>query len=94
MHTEGEWSINDWPQKTSDIAIGAPGTPRVAIIPLRHVSINEQEANAKLIAAAPKLLEACKDFIRNYKSSESDFIKQWASGLYLSAEGAVQEATK
>lgn len=57
-YTQGNWSINDWPQKDNDITIGAPGTPLIAKIPLRDVSINEQKANARLIAAAPDLLAA------------------------------------
>ncbi|OZA27567.1 MAG: hypothetical protein B7X93_08820 [Hydrogenophilales bacterium 17-61-9] len=50
-HTAEPWSINDWPQSRSEISIGAIGTPRVAIIPLRDVSINEQKANARRIVA-------------------------------------------
>jgi hypothetical protein len=57
-HSSGEWSINNWPQKDADIRIGAVGTPLIAIVPLRDVSINEQKDNAALIAAAPKLLAA------------------------------------
>jgi len=59
-HTPGPWSINDWPQATTDIAIGAVGAPLIAKVPLRDVSLNEQKANASLIAAAPDLLEALK----------------------------------
>lgn len=61
-HTPGPWSINDWPQATSDVGIGATGTPLVARISLRDVSINEQKANARLIAAAPELL-ACAEML-------------------------------
>lgn len=57
-HTPGSWSINDWPHNNADMSIGAPGTPKIAIIPLRDVSINEQKANAALIAAAPDMYEA------------------------------------
>ena len=56
--TPGPWSINEWPQAASDIAIGAVGTPLIARVPLRDVSINEQKANANLIAAAPDLFNA------------------------------------
>lgn len=63
--TPGPWSINEWPQAGSDIAIGAAGAPRIAILPLRYVSINEQVANAKLIAAAPDLLAALKQIAAN-----------------------------
>lgn len=59
-HTPGPWSINAWPQAGTDIAIGAIGTPLIAKVPLRDVSIIGQQANADLIAAAPELLEACQ----------------------------------
>lgn len=56
--TKGEWSINEWTQPDDRISIGAVGTPLIAIVPSRDVSYNEQKANAKLITAAPDLLEA------------------------------------
>lgn len=59
-HTPGPWTINDWPQDTSDIRIGAVGTPRIASIHLRDVSINEQKANAQLIARSPEMFAALK----------------------------------
>lgn len=58
QYTTGEWSINNWPQSNTDIAIGAVGTPLIARVPLRDVSINEQKANAILIAAAPDMIAA------------------------------------
>ena len=61
--TPGPWSINEWPQATSDIAIGAVGTPLIARVPLRDVSINEQKANAHLIAAAPELYCALQELL-------------------------------
>ena len=61
QHTPGLWSINEWPQATTDIAIGAIGTPLIAKVPLRDVSINEQKANARLIAAAPDLLAVVEE---------------------------------
>ena len=54
-HTEGPWSINEWPQNDNEIRIGATGTLRLATVHLRNVSINEQQANAQLISAAPNL---------------------------------------
>lgn len=68
--TLGSWSINDWPQKNAEITIGAIGTPLIAIVPLRDVSINEQKANAHLIAAAPDLLESLKNIWKAEFGSE------------------------
>lgn len=76
-HTPAPWSINDFPQKDSRISIGAIGTPLIAYVPDRDVSVNEQKANARLIASAPELLDALgiamqfdeklKEHIRRYE---------------------------
>jgi hypothetical protein len=51
-HTPLPWSINDWTQRDAEIRIGATGTPVIATVNLRDVSINEQKANAELIVTA------------------------------------------
>lgn len=66
QHTLGPWSVNDWPQATTDIAIGAVGTPLIAKVPLRDVSINEQKANARLIAECPELLTQLETMVRAF----------------------------
>lgn len=48
--TKGDWEV--WPLQKQPIRICAAGTPTIAEVPLRHVSINEQKANAELIAEA------------------------------------------
>lgn len=55
QHTPGPWSLNEWPQQGFDITIGAIGTPLIARIPARDVSLNEQKANARLVEAAPDM---------------------------------------
>lgn len=77
QYTTGEWSINNWPQSNTDIAIGAVGTPLIARIPLRDVSINEQKANARLIAAAPDMIDA---------------LRQWANAEATADEVELQNA--
>lgn len=61
-HTKGPWSINEWTQPDREIGIGAVGTPLIAKVMLRDVSINEQKANAKLIALAPEMLAVLQSF--------------------------------
>lgn len=85
-HTPGPWAINNWPQAGTDIAIGATGTPLIARVALRDVSINEQKANASLIAAAPALLELCERALRAL--SEDDF-----PGLRDDLRAAITQAT-
>jgi len=59
-HTPGPWIVRDHP--TQDIYIGPTndgGAPSVAIVPRRiSRTPGEHNANARLIAAAPELLEA------------------------------------
>lgn len=56
-YTPGPWSINQWTQPDREISIGAVGTPLIAKVMQRDVSINEQKANVRLIEQAPVLLD-------------------------------------
>jgi len=53
-HTPGPWSYST----VLKHRLGAAGVPVLAELVLTHVSINEYEANRKLIAASPLMLEA------------------------------------
>ena len=63
-HTPGPWSINTWTQPDSRISIGGPGTPLIAIVPLRDLSIVEQKAVAVLIVACTDMLEALEAIVQ------------------------------
>ena len=61
-HTPGPWSIAD---TVSDYRISGPdgiGVARTDGISPRRNNCEENAANARLIAAAPDLLEAAKEF--------------------------------
>jgi len=59
-HTKGEWKFNG-----KDIIVGQNiGQQRICtMIEHREEYKTEDEANARLIAAAPDLLAACEDFM-------------------------------
>jgi len=84
--TKGEWSYGVNNRKNIDIYID--GTLKtIATIPVRDVSYmptkQEAEANAKLIAAAPELLEALQEA---YKcSGEKNHLTKPVLDLMLSA---------
>lgn len=66
MFTQGDWNISKVRSSkdgnhTGDYRIAAKGTPKIATIHVRDVSVNQAKANAKLIKAAPKLYAACKE---------------------------------
>ena len=57
-HTKGEWITNEgqiYPQETGKT---------LALIPYFDKDSEEMQSNAKLIAAAPDLLKACIEFIK------------------------------
>lgn len=51
QHTPEPWSVNDWTQPDREISIGAVGTPLIAKVMMRDVSVNEHKANARRIVA-------------------------------------------
>lgn len=98
MHTKGEWYYEFNPlspiceKGQFTIKAGEVGRP-IAMLPMPNGGIDakaKQEANAKLIAAAPDLLEAlerCKEALKVVCSSKvTPFITQ--------AEKAIDKATK
>lgn len=52
-HTQGPWLPQIWGD--GSISIEAPGSITIA-----RINDNDAEANARLIAAAPELLDACE----------------------------------
>ena len=63
-HTPGPWAVNP----TGDIGPWYVGTQDegIADCDLGFCGAEEFEANARLIAAAPDLLEACERLMRDY----------------------------
>jgi len=62
MHTKGKWTVD---KSGTSIGVGSGKTYKQIAMTLMpgFVPDEEQLANARLIAAAPDLLEACRDFI-------------------------------
>ena len=80
QHTKEPWGINDWPQPDNSIGIGAVGTPLIARVILRDVSINAQKANARRIVAC---VNACAGL--STEELESYQAKNLTDGLMLIA---------
>ena len=56
-HTQGEWDLR-YPKNVGSCEITVDGIVSIASIHNAYDNLEEQEANAKLISAAPKLLDA------------------------------------
>jgi hypothetical protein len=82
-HTPTPWSINEWPQAGSDIAIGAMGTPLIAKVILRDVSINEQKANATHIVHCVNVHDGLVEALQCFQ-------RAWDENRLLTSDEAAQ----
>lgn len=62
-HTKGEWFV-----ATDNNVYSQHGDARIAIVEADfNISEQEAEANARLIASSPELLEACEWAVKQFK---------------------------
>lgn len=86
-HTTGPWTSK---KARTAIHIGPGQSGHVATVSLRNMDEAEQEANAKLIAAAPELLAACDELLEGMIPGE----KHNTANVTLYAIGMIREAIR
>lgn len=97
MHTKGPWEVKcesaEWPgieaQKLSIVVFGWPEEQTAGI---RGATLEEAHANAKLMAAAPDLLEALKWYVENDDVIQMEGNEFWLDGRERARE-AIAKAT-
>jgi len=101
QHTPGPWTVMDGVQDGGGIGIGPEldgwGGPHALVT----FTGGESEANARLIAAAPDMLEALRaaerltDYIRQHKGflNEGD-VDKWAGEVSPTLAAAIATATE
>lgn len=82
-HSKGEWRLRrleDGDDKLEGVvyAIDAPDWLELALVNVHTDAQDEGEANARLLVAAPKLLAACREFVRKCESGEARSIRSYA----------------
>lgn len=101
-HTPGPWMPSqniDWKTNPFSVIVRKPGTHRttVANIPTRStIPPEEQEANARLIAAAPELLDALRDALNcidNIPERDRARLGLYSMKWYGDARAAIAKAT-
>lgn len=94
-HTPGPWRFNDntqwWKTNPYSVTVRKPGvsSATVANIPERAtITPEERQANARLIAAAPDLLEALQTLPQSLAATDED-LNRWTE----KARAAIVKAT-
>lgn len=89
-HTKGEWAFDDNEVYSESTDHGA------AICTMNttsaHFTEDEMKANAKLIAAAPELLDALQELITLYYTPEDGYISPYKEA-WEKANAAIKKAT-
>lgn len=88
-HTPGQWEVRNTRapvlaiyKKTLRMSAG-----RIASVPIRDGYTKVADANARLIAAAPELLEACKTFLTQWREKmTSDGVSVPDKGIDLAVK--------
>jgi len=86
-HTRGTWIAKEgqiYPQETGKT---------LALVPYFDKEDEEQEANSKLIAAAPDLLHACKFLVGIMTSEDKEFYQRHIHAFNLGRD-AIEKATR
>ena len=95
-HTQGEWKVKLWPDKDLGFVATSietvPESNKFSICDVYGNNTKEQQANAKLIAAAPDLLNALNELrlkIGNLYPTDKRFRAE-----YKKAMAAIKKATE
>jgi len=101
-HTPGPWTVANGDQVWFD-GINTVQSPRICTIqnasdPVRQLSAAEMSANARLIAAAPDLLAACRTFCLGVANAPSDVrfndaARQFVMANVEAMQDAIRKAT-
>jgi hypothetical protein len=97
-HTPGPWKVHGgwWMCVTLDERIPISGARTIAACRQHWIPPAQWEANAKLIAAAPELLTACRELLvamDEYEWSVDDAPTKEHRDIMLRAMAAVEKAT-
>ena len=91
QHTPGPWRLSSGDE--TEIFSGARPVARAHCGGLTSVKLPEAEANARLIAAAPELLDTLERFVTACHAHLPESTDQAFCGLYASARVAIAKAT-
>lgn len=94
--TPGPWSVNNYANVDNDLGYTVAGVFDGANAPRRYADMRIVIANARLIAAAPELLEALQEIIRQHDlDTESTLLSpipnRWMEAI-SKAEKAINKA--
>jgi hypothetical protein len=94
MHTPGPWVVGRteptqvWRAPTASRPSGGPLLARTAnVVELGALTRDEELANARLIAAAPDLLDAVRNLLAASSPASTRLARRWAEAALTKATG-------
>ena len=93
-HTKGEWQVGDYITRNDNkrhLAVWAGFESTVCLVSPKNQETKEDYANAKLIAAAPDLLDVAKK-MRAYFGEHDKTMREHT--LFVIADIAIKKATE
>jgi hypothetical protein len=86
-YTQGPWSVAE----NNAVHIGEQVSDLIALVSLYRsgffIGVDEQKANAQLIAAAPDLLDALERIAEHYSASLPDHMQEEIADVIAKAKG-------
>jgi hypothetical protein len=92
-HTPGPWIMTIINAQRQFEIHAEDGTLVALATPVDRHGVFKTQANARLIAAAPELLEACKYALRCFEVMDRDYaLGNYPRGVSVTLEAAIQKA--
>ena len=90
-YTKGEWVVHEWGDKFQVVEAEVKVTEKPGIIMAGQLIIAKEitEANAHLIAEAPRMYEALKELTKEYDPQES-----WSPGINKALKALAKAESK
>ncbi len=92
QHTPGPWEVEEGGGNNLRVVGTGNNSCIICGMPTWDAQPEEMDGNARLIAAAPALLAACKALLAEFPEPPNDFVARFPSSAVRTARAAIAQA--